>query len=123
MSEKQKNMRQAPDESITADQEGAGAQESESQCMWGEETIGSSEGSYLALVQNLPGIVYRLFPGEGSRMVFFNDAVREMTGFAPEELHHGERCNQCGECQKRCVKQLDVIEWLARAHRLLSGSG
>ena len=92
LSGNQKNIRQTSGESITPNQEAAGAQESEIQCIGGKEAIGRSEGSYLALVQNLPGIVYRLFPGEGNRMVFFNDAVREMTGFTPEELHHGEVC-------------------------------
>jgi PAS domain S-box-containing protein len=93
MSGRQKNMRQSPGESITPDHGGAGTQELETRCIRGQEAIERSEGSYLALARNLPGIVYRLFPGEKSRMVFLNDAVREMTGFAPEELLHGKVCS------------------------------
>lgn len=38
------------------------------------------------------------------------------------EHHRLHQCSRCGDCQKRCVKQLDVIEWLGRAHRMLCGS-
>lgn len=93
MSGKQKNMRQSQGESINPNHGGAGTQESETRCIRREEAIGRSENSYLELAQNLPGIVYRLFPRDGCRMVFLNDAVREMTGLAPEELYHGEVCS------------------------------
>lgn len=38
------------------------------------------------------------------------------------EQHHAELCNRCGECEKRCVRNLKIIEWLEQAHRLLGGS-
>ncbi len=38
------------------------------------------------------------------------------------ELHHAEWCNQCGACEARCTKRLDIVGWLEEAHRLLAGS-
>jgi predicted aldo/keto reductase-like oxidoreductase len=38
------------------------------------------------------------------------------------EQHRADLCNRCGECEKRCVRNLKIIEWLEQAHRLLGGS-
>jgi predicted aldo/keto reductase-like oxidoreductase len=38
------------------------------------------------------------------------------------EQHHAELCNQCRDCEKRCARKLEIVDWLDRAHRLLGGS-
>jgi hypothetical protein len=38
------------------------------------------------------------------------------------ELHHAEWCNRCRDCEKRCTKKLEIVDWLERARQLLSGS-
>ena len=58
-----------------------------------EAALSESEASYRTLAQNLPGIVYRLFLREGSRMEFFNDMVQKLTGYTPEELTQGDICS------------------------------
>ncbi|MCK4912018.1 MAG: response regulator, partial [Thermodesulfovibrionales bacterium] len=45
-----------------------------------------SEHSYRTLALNLPGIVYRLALGEKKHVLFFNEAVRTMTGFSYDIL-------------------------------------
>ncbi len=52
-----------------------------------------SERSYRTLSENIPGIVYRVLIRKGWEMQFFNEMVKEMTGFSPEELGHGEVCS------------------------------
>ncbi|HNV68179.1 MAG TPA: PAS domain S-box protein [Candidatus Ozemobacteraceae bacterium] len=46
----------------------------------------SGETVYRSLSEHLPGIVYRLYLREQNRMEFFNDMVRQITGYAAEEL-------------------------------------
>jgi hypothetical protein len=36
------------------------------------------------------------------------------------ELHHADRCTHCRACEKRCIRKLDVIGLLERAHQLLA---
>jgi len=50
-----------------------------------EEALGESVASYRTLAENLPGIVYRSFP-DGRSMLFFNDMLRNITGYTSEEL-------------------------------------
>jgi two-component system cell cycle sensor histidine kinase/response regulator CckA len=62
-----------------------------------EENLRRSEHSYRTLSESLPGIVYRLTPGDGACMQFFNDAVESMTGYRAEELAGaGEVCSIAG---------------------------
>ncbi len=56
------------------------------------EEIAKSEYSYRTLAENLPGIVYRIFVRENSRMRLFNDVARQMTGYSGGELQGGEVC-------------------------------
>lgn len=58
-----------------------------------EAALRESEQAYRALAQNLPGMVYRLFVREGARMVFYNDAVQEITGYAADALTMGKICS------------------------------
>jgi predicted aldo/keto reductase-like oxidoreductase len=37
-----------------------------------------------------------------------------------EEEQRAELCVECGECLEKCPQQIDIPEWLAKAHRLLS---
>jgi PAS domain S-box-containing protein len=50
-----------------------------------EEALGESVASYKALAENLPGIVYRLFPDKRN-MLFFNNMLWNITGYTSEEL-------------------------------------
>ncbi len=50
-----------------------------------EEALGESVASYKALAENLPGIVYRSFPG-GQGMLFFNEMLESITGYTSGEL-------------------------------------
>ena len=52
--------------------------------------LNKSKISFHRFVENLPGIVYRVFIEDNNRMVFFNDMVQTMTGYSPEELKRGK---------------------------------
>jgi PAS domain S-box-containing protein len=54
-----------------------------------QQLLKESEAGFRTLAENIPGIVYRLFPKEGSRLQFFNQMLTVTTGFAPEELQKG----------------------------------
>ncbi len=54
-----------------------------------QQLLRTSETSYRTLAENIPGIVYRLFVKEGSRMQFFNSMLTIKTGYVPEELETG----------------------------------
>lgn len=58
-----------------------------------EESLKEREHSYRALAENLPAAVYRLFLREKGRMVFFNDIIEQITGYAKEELLQGKVCS------------------------------
>jgi PAS domain S-box-containing protein len=58
-----------------------------------EEAVSGSERSYRALAANLPGIVYRVHLREGGRMQFFNDQLRQLTGYSADELSQGTVCS------------------------------
>jgi PAS domain S-box-containing protein len=51
-----------------------------------EGILREREQSYRILAENLPGIVYRRFPQEGNRLVFFNAMVKPMTGYEAAEI-------------------------------------
>ena len=51
------------------------------------------ERDYGTLVENLPGMVYRIDLREKQRMTFFNNRVEEMTGYAAGELRVGHVCS------------------------------
>ncbi|MBD3343150.1 MAG: PAS domain S-box protein, partial [Candidatus Lokiarchaeota archaeon] len=52
-----------------------------------------SQVKYKTLTENLPGLVYRILVKEDNRMVFFNDLLKDFTGYKEEELTHGEVCS------------------------------
>jgi PAS domain S-box-containing protein len=58
-----------------------------------EESLQRSENAYRTLSENLPGMVYRVFIRENSRMHFFNSMLQVMTGYVAEELSAGEVCS------------------------------
>lgn len=70
-----------------------------------EETLRESEASYRALSANLPGILYRVLLRENGRMVFYNDMLRELTGYRASEL---------GQTGARSLDALIVPEDTAR---------
>lgn len=57
-----------------------------------ERMLKDREQSYRVLAENLPGIVYRLSLGEDRQIRFFNNMVKEMTGYKAEEVASGEVC-------------------------------
>jgi PAS domain S-box-containing protein len=50
-----------------------------------KKNLKENEISYRSLVENIPGIVYRLF-AKGSRIQFFNHMLTNATGYEPDEL-------------------------------------
>ncbi|MES0491289.1 MAG: PAS domain S-box protein [Leptospirales bacterium] len=52
-----------------------------------EQKVKQSETSHRTLAQNLPGIVYRVMLRENNKMIFFNDMLKEITGYDEEMLH------------------------------------
>jgi PAS domain S-box-containing protein len=58
-----------------------------------EKELRISEISHRTLAENLPAIVYRVFPQENSRMIFFNNMMQSMIGCSKEELTTGRVCS------------------------------
>jgi PAS domain S-box-containing protein len=58
-----------------------------------ENSLRFSEQSYKTLAENLPGIVYRVFARENSRIKFFNKTSLEIVGYSDSELSQGEVCS------------------------------
>lgn len=58
-----------------------------------EQLLVDQEKSYQALTENLPAIVYQLFPNEHNRMVFMNNQLKTLTGFEVQELYSGDVCS------------------------------
>ncbi|MEJ2077819.1 MAG: PAS domain-containing protein [Acidobacteriota bacterium] len=58
-----------------------------------ENALRRRQQEYQTLAGNLPGLVYRVYLQEGSRMHFYNDLLEPTTGFRAEELTTGEICS------------------------------
>ncbi|PZD71173.1 Sensor kinase CckA [Acaryochloris thomasi RCC1774] len=58
-----------------------------------DQIVRQSEANYRTLTENLPGIVYRVFPEEQHGMVFLNNQCQTLTGYSTEELSSGEVCS------------------------------
>ncbi len=58
-----------------------------------EALLRESQQAYRTLAENLPGIVYRVFPGEHVRVKFFNQAAAAVTGYEDHELSGGVICS------------------------------
>ncbi len=58
-----------------------------------EEALAESEKSYRTLAENLPGIVYRQPLGNQAPTQFFNNMVRNLTGYQMSELPPAEYCS------------------------------
>ncbi len=58
-----------------------------------EAALRKSELSYRTLAENLPAIVYRLYPAENNRMVFFNNMIETMFGYNSDDLCSEEVCS------------------------------
>ncbi|MEW6015872.1 MAG: PAS domain S-box protein, partial [Candidatus Zixiibacteriota bacterium] len=58
-----------------------------------EEALAESEKSYRTLAENLPGIVYRQPLGNKAPTQFFNNMVRNLTGYQMSELPSAEFCS------------------------------
>ena len=58
-----------------------------------ERRLREIEASYRILSKNLPCIVYRLLLREKGRMEFYNDMLKEITGYSADELVHGKVCS------------------------------
>jgi PAS domain S-box-containing protein len=57
------------------------------------EALEASEVWYRTLAENLPGIVYRVYIRESSRVQFFNNMLLTMTGYKVEELEGSQVCS------------------------------
>jgi len=57
-----------------------------------ERGLSESEKSYRTLAENLPGIVYRNHTRENNKVEFFNNMIRELTGYSTGDLTGGEVC-------------------------------
>jgi len=50
------------------------------------------------------------------------DTMREFYGWLKEE-ERASACVECGDCEKLCPQNIEIIEWLAKAHELLGAKG
>jgi two-component system, sensor histidine kinase and response regulator len=55
-----------------------------------ERTLADTENRFASLVQNLPGVVYRVEANDRLSTRLISDAVYAMTGYAPSEFVNGE---------------------------------
>jgi predicted aldo/keto reductase-like oxidoreductase len=63
----------------------------------------------------------------------YNDAVMydDMAGgkyvyvapFGPKEEERGDKCIECEECLEKCPQQINIPEWLKKAHEALMPEG
>jgi len=51
-----------------------------------EEALKTSVQSYQTLAKNLPGLVYRVLSQESDHIIFFNNLVESLTGYAEDEF-------------------------------------
>jgi PAS domain S-box-containing protein len=58
-----------------------------------EASLRESQQAYRTLAENLPGIIYRMFPGENAKIRFFNRAAAEVAGYQDHELSGGLVCS------------------------------
>ncbi|MFX1280733.1 MAG: PAS domain S-box protein [Promethearchaeota archaeon] len=54
--------------------------------------VNGLENSFYRLVENIPGIVYRVLIENDNRVIFLNDMLQIMTGYSPEDLKEGIIC-------------------------------
>jgi PAS domain S-box-containing protein len=58
-----------------------------------QEEARKKDEVYHTLTLNIPGIVYRVFLRENSRMEFYNEELQELTGYTSAELSPGKVCS------------------------------
>lgn len=58
-----------------------------------EKRLIKSEKSYRELAENITGIVYRVLIRKNMQMQFFNEMLKDLTGFTPKELVKGDVCS------------------------------
>ena len=50
------------------------------------------------------------------------DTMRRLYGWLEEEAR-ASACVECGDCEKLCPQNIEIIEWLEKAHELLGAEG
>jgi predicted aldo/keto reductase-like oxidoreductase len=65
----------------------------------------------------------RIFEVFNDAIMYGDEQAARMAYQWVEEEQQAEACVECGECLEKCPQQIDIPEWLARAHRLLSPKG
>jgi predicted aldo/keto reductase-like oxidoreductase len=50
--------------------------------------------------------------------IIYNDTKTARSLYSGEQ-HCADSCTECGACENTCAKNLEVIEWLKKAHELL----
>jgi predicted aldo/keto reductase-like oxidoreductase len=50
------------------------------------------------------------------------DTMRRSYGWLEEEAR-ASACVECGDCEKLCPQNIEIIEWLEKAHELLGAEG
>jgi len=56
---------------------------------------------------------------EGKMFNAMEQALQHYNGLLPE-AQRADQCQECGECESKCPQQIEIIDWLQKAHETLS---
>lgn len=62
----------------------------------------------------------RIFEVYNDAIMYGDEQAARMAYQWVEKDRRAELCVECGECLEKCPQQIDIPEWLAKAHELLS---
>jgi predicted aldo/keto reductase-like oxidoreductase len=51
-------------------------------------------------------------------MIYGDDQQAQLSYLWLDEDERGDMCTECGECLEKCPQQIEIPDWLAKAHEL-----
>ena len=60
----------------------------------------------------------RIFEVYNDAMIYGDDQQAQLSYLWLDEDERGDMCTECGECLEKCPQQIEIPDWLAKAHEL-----
>ncbi|MGB3906749.1 MAG: aldo/keto reductase [Anaerolineae bacterium] len=60
----------------------------------------------------------RIFEVYNDAMIYGDDQQAQVSYLWLDEDERGDMCTECGECLEKCPQQIEIPDWLAKAHEL-----